>query len=106
MLLHCCKKMWGFFFSFLCLSAISLMIFLVSPYCDLLTQCIVSFLVSRFSVCHLSVLALAPASPGSAPESLLTCRDDSSLVSLLAFTILAASRACLVCEPRLSHSWV
>lgn len=82
------------------------MIFLISPYRDLLTQCIVSFPVSRFTVCHLSVLALAPASPGSAPESLLTCRDDSSLVAVLAFTILAASGACLVREARLSHSWV
>lgn len=82
------------------------MAFLISPYCDLLTECIVSFLVSRFTVCHFSVLALAPASPGSAPESLLTCRDYSSLVAVLAFTMLAASRACLVREARLSHSWV
>lgn len=58
--------------SFLCLSAATSVTFLVSPYRDLSTQRIVLFLVSRFVVCHLSVLALAPFSPGYAPESLVS----------------------------------
>lgn len=62
---HRRKKARGFFFdSFLCLSATASVTFLVRPDCDLSTQHIVLFLVSRFVVYHLSVLALAPASPG------------------------------------------
>lgn len=69
---HCHKKVWGFLFSFLCLSATASVTFLVSLSPDLSTQHIVLFLVSRFFACHLSVLALAPASPGFALKSLLT----------------------------------
>lgn len=66
------RKSEDFFFSFLCLTATASMTFLVSLYPDLSTQHVVLFLVSRFVACHLSVLALAPASPGFVPESLLT----------------------------------
>lgn len=70
---HHHRKVWGrFFSSFLCLSARALVTFLVSPYHDLSTQHIVLFLVSRFIVCHSSVLALEPVSPRYTPESLVT----------------------------------
>lgn len=99
------KKRWGYFFPFLCLSATASMTFLVSLYCGFSTQHIVLFLVSGVIVIFLCwlwhLLAWSMRLSHSLPGG-----DYPSLVSVLVFTILAASRSCLVHDAGLSHSWV
>lgn len=83
-------------FFFLLLSATALMTFLVSPYRDLSALHIVLFLVSRSIVCRLSVLVLAPVSPGNVPESLFTWRGLLLVSCCAAIYPPAASEPCPV----------
>lgn len=89
---------------FLLLSATALMTLLVSPYHDLSAQHIVLFLVSRSIVCRLSVLVLAPASPGNVPESLFTWRGVLLVGCCADIYPPAASKSCPVREASLSLS--